>query len=93
MHFRKKNPHVWEKMPIEGAIHLRSHSIPLSSESAPSQNPFKKWCEFSSSILFATFVCLLPLCEFFIIMLAKRNVAKHLFLTERTNRCNAAIIA
>ena len=25
-----KNQHVWEKMPIEGAIHLQSHSIPLS---------------------------------------------------------------
>ena len=22
---------MWEKMPIEGAIHLRSHSIPLSA--------------------------------------------------------------
>ena len=31
MHFCKKNPHVWEKMPIEGAIHLRSHSIPLTT--------------------------------------------------------------
>ena len=27
--FLQKNLHVWEKMPIEGAIHLRSHSIPL----------------------------------------------------------------
>ena len=24
-----QNPHVWEQMPIDGAIHLRSHSIPL----------------------------------------------------------------
>ena len=30
MLFCKKNPHVWKKMPIEGAIHLRSHSIPLT---------------------------------------------------------------
>ena len=22
------NQHVWEKIPIEGAIHLQSHSIP-----------------------------------------------------------------
>ena len=27
MHFCKKNRHVWEKMPIEGAIHLRSHIL------------------------------------------------------------------
>ena len=29
MHFCKTNLHVWEKIQIEGAIHLRSHSIPL----------------------------------------------------------------
>ena len=29
VHFCKINLHVWEKIPIEGAIHLRSHSIPL----------------------------------------------------------------
>ena len=30
--FMIKNPHVWDKMPIECAIHLhvRSHSIPLT---------------------------------------------------------------
>ena len=28
--FLLTNPHVWEKMPIEGAIHLRSHNIPSS---------------------------------------------------------------
>ena len=32
MHFCKKNLHVWEKMPIEGAIHLRSHNIPLRQD-------------------------------------------------------------
>ena len=30
MHFCNKNQHVWGKIPIEGAIHLRSHNIPLS---------------------------------------------------------------
>ena len=29
--FLYKNQHVWEKLPIEGAIHLRSHSIPLNA--------------------------------------------------------------
>ena len=27
----RKNPHAWEKMPIEGVIYLRSHSIPLTA--------------------------------------------------------------
>ena len=37
MHFCKKNQHVWEKMPIEGAIHLRSHNIPLTLRMSISQ--------------------------------------------------------
>ena len=30
----KKNPHVWEKMQIEGAIHLRSHQGGRKREAA-----------------------------------------------------------
>ena len=34
MHFRKKNQHAWEKILIEGVLHRRPHSIPLSFKTA-----------------------------------------------------------
>ena len=40
MHFCKQNPRVWEKMPIEGAIHLQSHSIPLTILSNGNKSKF-----------------------------------------------------
>ena len=44
----KRNPHVWEKMPIEGAIHLRSHNIPLTIKitQLPEKCDFSEYSEF-----------------------------------------------